>query len=82
MFKRHNLKHVCAVFALCAAATLTLSSASAAQTFHLVHSFTGTEGANPYVGLVEGQMETSTAPPPMVGSMAKAMCSKLLQAAK
>jgi uncharacterized repeat protein (TIGR03803 family) len=43
------------VFPLCIALfCITTAAIAPAQTFHLVHSFTGTEGANPYVGLVEG----------------------------
>ena len=43
-------KRTCAVFMLWAATTMAWS----AETFTTMHSFTGTDGANPYVGLVQG----------------------------
>jgi len=43
------------VFPLCIALFCIATAAIApAQTFHLLHSFNGTDGANPYVGLVQG----------------------------
>jgi|HubBroStandDraft_6_1064221.scaffolds.fasta_scaffold88808_3 uncharacterized repeat protein (TIGR03803 family) len=43
------------VFPLCIALFCTSIAAIApAQTFHLLHSFTGTEGADPYAGLIQG----------------------------
>src|ERR1700719_3685415 len=48
--KLRGWKGTCAVFMLCAATAMALS----AETFTTMHSFTGTDGANPYVGLVQG----------------------------
>jgi uncharacterized repeat protein (TIGR03803 family) len=54
MSKPDSWKKVCGVFAICVAASLTLSGSSAAQTFRLRHAFNGTDGANPYAGLIQG----------------------------
>jgi uncharacterized repeat protein (TIGR03803 family) len=54
MSKPDSWKKVCGVFAICVAASLTLSGTSAAQTFRLRHAFNGTDGANPYAGLIQG----------------------------
>jgi uncharacterized repeat protein (TIGR03803 family) len=43
-------KQMCAVFLLCAANAIV----APAQTFTTLHSFTGTDGANPYAGLAQG----------------------------
>ena len=48
--KLRGWKGTCSVFMLCAATAMALS----AETFTTMHSFTGTDGANPYVGLVQG----------------------------
>ena len=54
MSQLDSWKQVCAVVAICAAVTFVLSAGSSAQTFHVMHAFNGTDGANPYVGLVQG----------------------------
>ena len=48
--KFRNGKQFCAVLIFCAAITIPLS----AGTFRTLHSFNGTDGANPYVGLIQG----------------------------
>ncbi|MGC2248290.1 MAG: choice-of-anchor tandem repeat GloVer-containing protein [Terriglobales bacterium] len=54
MSKLDSWKKVCAVSAIVVAPLLTLSGASSAQVFRLRHAFNGTDGANPYAGLVQG----------------------------
>jgi uncharacterized repeat protein (TIGR03803 family) len=54
MSKFDSWKKVCAVSAICATAVLILSGVSGAQIFRLRHAFNGTDGANPYAGLVQG----------------------------
>src|SRR3984957_21357933 len=54
MSQLDSWKQVCAVVAICAAVTLVLSAGSSAPTFHVMDAFNGTDGANPYVGLVQG----------------------------
>jgi uncharacterized repeat protein (TIGR03803 family) len=48
--KLSGWKMVSAVFMLCAATAIALP----AQTFTKLHSFKGTDGANPYIGLIQG----------------------------
>jgi len=50
MTKLAGWKKPCAVLLLCAATGITVS----AQTFTTLHSFTGTDGANPYAGMTQG----------------------------
>ncbi len=50
MNKLNFVKGACAVLALCAATAITLQ----AQTFGVLHSFDGTDGANPMSALIQG----------------------------
>ncbi len=51
---RDSWKEIAVLLAICTAALLTLSGTSSAQIFRLRHAFNGTDGANPYTGLVQG----------------------------